>query len=115
MTFPEDLTGGNEGLGLTSQGSFHSAVCCGAVCCGAGLGPQARAESGVDHVAAGSAGGDGSSESGGEPAGAAGGRLPQPCPALPCPSEHVLSLQAACCAWVNPPSSALTTQLKPSG
>lgn len=64
MTFPEDLTGGNEGLGLTSQGSFHSAVCCGAVCCGAGLGPQARAESGVDHVAAGSAGGDGSSESG---------------------------------------------------
>lgn len=62
MTFPEDLTGGNEeslGLGLRSQCSFHLAVCC-----GAGLGPQARAESGVDHVAAGSAGGDGSSEPG---------------------------------------------------
>lgn len=62
MTFPKDLTGGNEeslGLGLRSQCSFHSAVCC-----GAGLGPQAQAESGVDHVAAGSPGGDGSSEPG---------------------------------------------------
>ena len=38
MTFPKDLTGGNEenlGLGLRSQCSFHSAVCC-----GARLGPQ---------------------------------------------------------------------------
>lgn len=83
------------------------------MCCGAELGPQARAESGVDHVAAGSAGGDGSSE----PGVSLLVLRVEGClsPALPCPSERVLSLQAACCAWVSPPSSALTTQLKPSG